>query len=162
MSAYENKKGEVEWLPQAAKQFSTTARPFKPGPLRTYFREHFEAVIAMKKYCGFSWPQVAVLLAGRGLTKADGSPLDGNLVAVTAAQVRWERYPRSRRRRTWDSTGKQASLEAPDAHPISPGSLTPAPVVLPPASGDRTDGQALSGKVQDHDELPKGDHRLLP
>ena len=34
--------------------------------------------------------------------------------------------------------------------------------VVAGAAGDGRDGQALPGEIQDHDELPKGDHRLLP
>eukprot|EP00918_Siedleckia_nematoides_P062731 GHVU01136728.1.p1 GENE.GHVU01136728.1~~GHVU01136728.1.p1 ORF type:complete len:211 (-),score=13.97 GHVU01136728.1:30-575(-) len=34
--------------------------------------------------------------------------------------------------------------------------------VVAGAAGDGRDGQALPGEVQDHDELPKGDHQPLP
>ena len=153
MSDPDDKKGEADWLPRAAEQFSTKARSNTPGLLRAYIREHFEAVMAVKQDRGLSWPQVAVLLSKRGLTKADGSPLDGNMVGVTAAQVRWERCPRSRKRRTWTSNGKQITSEAASTPPNPPAPPPPIPTAPPPASGTGT-GDAAAVPSRDVLEQP--------
>jgi hypothetical protein len=64
MSAYENKKGEVEWLPQAAKQFSTTARPW-------HSPHHRPEVAQAGPYGATIWIRVLIMIAARQACTAD-------------------------------------------------------------------------------------------
>jgi hypothetical protein len=122
---------EAAWLDQAAAQLDPSSGTNKAGALRTYLRAHYDAVLAIKESRQLSWGQIATLLQARGLTKTDGSPLDGNAVGVMAAQVRWERSPRSRQRR---HPKTQRPPSPPPAAPSAPAH--PMPTAAPDATDD--------------------------
>ncbi len=121
---------EAELLARAAEGLEPARNTAEPSPLRRYMREHYDALVALKAARGLSWPQLAVVLSKRGLTKTDGSPLDGNAVAVMAAQVRWERDPASRqKRKKVRRKGKAAPAMAAVAAPVPAPTPEPQPVL---------------------------------
>lgn len=134
---------EAEWLALAAEEFAPAKNQAEPSKLRLYMRVHYDALLALKDTRGLSWPQVAAILSKRGITKADGSPLDGNTVGVMAAQVRWERDPTSRqkrKRRKPRSKATQAPSSVATSVPPEPARAvlapSPAPYTAPEPQGD--------------------------
>lgn len=144
---------EAELLERAAAGLEPARNTAEPSPLRRYIREHYDALLALKAARRLSWPQLATVLSKRGLTKSNGGPLDGNVVAVMAAQVRWERDPASRRKRPKRKTPappRPAAREAPPPAPVAAASETPAP---PPNDLARTRA-ALAGRRAPLAEAP--------
>jgi hypothetical protein len=117
---------EAELLARAAEGLEPARNTAEPSPLRRYMRENFDALLALKAARGLSWPQLAVVLSKRGLTKSNGSPLDGNVVAVMAAQVRWERDPASRQKRK-KGHRKGSRPTTASTSPLGPLVITPEP-----------------------------------
>src|SRR3712207_60188 len=113
---------EAEWLAHLAAKMEPAKSHREAGPLRLYVRENFAALMSVKEQHKLSWSQMAEVLTKRGFTKANGDPLDGNSVAVTAAAVRWEKYPRSRKRRRARPKGAPAQ-----AAPLGPLEIIPEP-----------------------------------
>lgn len=122
---------EVEWLLQAAQEFGPASDPQKAGELRLYLRDNFDAVMKVKDDRKLSWGQVASILAKRGLTKKNGNPLDANIVAVTAAAVRLERNPRSRKGRLPAPAKAGQEAEAQTASGALPRPAAPGPAASP-------------------------------
>lgn len=129
---------EAAALERAAAELEPAGSPRQPGALLTYMRANYDAVMEVKAKRGLSWPQVAALLSGRGLTKENGSPLDGNAVAVAAARVRWQRNPRSRRKRRQTSS---APAPAPAAAIPAPEPQAAAPEPAPQPAGAEDDAE---------------------
>jgi len=149
---------EADLLARAAEGLEPARNTAEPSPLRRYMREHYDVLLALKADRGLSWPQLAVVLSKRGLTKSNGSPLDGNVVAVMAAQVRWERDPASRQKRkkvrpkaarvASPSPARPEVPEPPPVTPTRPEVVPPDPSPEPAAGADKLRA-ALARKRQD-------------
>lgn len=132
---------EAEWLAKAAEDFAPSPGARAPGELRRYLQANFEAVMALKSDRKLSWGQVAAILSKRGLTKANGSPLDANIVAVTAAAVRLERPGARRKRRPVKPQVTQVVSAAPAPEPTK--AEVPAPAPPPPAAPESAEAPAM-------------------
>ena len=130
-----------------------TEKPGQPSPLRIYMREHFETLMGIKTARGLSWSQMAAILAERGLAKANGSALDGNVVAVMAAHIRMERGPKPVPKRKGRARRRRETPVEPSAPPLHrppepvPGAAEPQgplPEAAPFSTGDPALDRALN------------------
>lgn len=131
---------EAEWLAQAMDGRTPTAGSNQPSALRTYMRQHYDTLMRLKTERGFSWAKLAEVLAERGLTKADGTPLNGPAVYSAATHERHQRSPQARKSRkiTGDGRYRRGPRDLPNGSTLPFDEVATSPSEATAAGPDPT------------------------